>query len=154
MSDTNPDKIFPLPSKPDKINKSKETDVDNPPKKPNGWSNSAWKYVIAGVISGIFIAAFLWVADKIGSMWGALIASIPVSLVVAIIFIRADRLHNFIFALILGTIAYLVAAVIFFVLCTSTGINKWVNLIIALIAWIIVIGFLFWSFREELKDKN
>ena len=181
MSDNNPDEVFPFyPScyrnnishgnnifdknnTPDEKDTSdgtnisdgiKKNDVNNPEGKPSGLSTSVWKYVIAGVISGIFIATFLWVADRIGSMWGGIIASIPVSLIVAIVFIRADRLHTFTFALILGTIAYLVAAVTFFVLCTSTGLNKWACLVIALILWIIVIGFLFCSYRKDLKDKD
>src|SRR5680860_1038301 len=120
----------------------------NPPK------SSVWKYVIAGVLSGIFIAAFLWIADRIGSMWGGIIASIPVTLFAAIIFVRSDRLHTFTFALILGTIAYLVAAFIFFLLCTRTGLSKWANIGIALFFWAIVIGALFWYFRNKLKDTE
>ena len=127
---------------------------ENIPEKPSWWSTSVWKYVIAGVLSGIFVAAFLWVADRVGSLWGGIIASIPVSLIAAIIFVRADRLQNFTFALILGSIAYLAAAVTFFYLITSTCINKWISLIIALIIWIIIIIIIFWSFRENLRDKN
>lgn len=149
-------------NKSDKSNESNESNesdksnnLENDPKEKSWFTNSYWKYIIAGVISGIFIAGFLWVADRIGSMWGALIASIPVSLIAGIVFIQQEKLNTFIFALILGTIAYLTAAAIFFMLCNGLGgFGKWTILFISLVVWVIVIGVLYYFFRESLKDEK
>lgn len=135
-------------------NNTIKKDNNSPKNSKDWWSTSIWKYVIAGVLSGIFIAGFLWIADRFGSMWGGIIATIPVSLIAAIIFIKPERLHNFTFALILGTIAYLVAAVVFFVSCTSYGFGKWANLGIALFAWLIVTAVLFYSFRGRFCNEK
>lgn len=125
-----------------------------PPDQPKSWKDTWVKYVVAGVLTGIFVAIFLYVADKVGSMWGALIASIPVSLFAAILFVKEERLHTFAFALILGSIAYFVSAVVFLSLSACTSLNRWVILGISFVVWAIVIGVLFWWFRDALRDEE
>jgi drug/metabolite transporter (DMT)-like permease len=135
------------------VNQTVKSDCSDPDQ-PKSWKDTWIKYLVAGVLTGIFVAIFLWVADRVGSMWGALIASIPVTLFAAITFVKESRLHTFTFALILGSIAYFVAAVVFLSLISRTSWSRWVVLGAAFVAWAIVIGILFWWFRDSLKDHE
>ncbi len=127
---------------------SDETDTST-----QGWRQSWIKYLVAGVLTGIFVAFFLYIADHVGSMWGGLIATLPISLITAIFFIKASRINPFMFALALGSIAYFFA-IAGFIFLSGWSSNKWVIIGLSLLIWTIIIGLLFWYFSESLKDHD
>lgn len=115
-------------------------------------TNSPWRYVIGGVVSGLFIALFLYVADRYGSVWGALIATIPISLIVATFFLPKGKSSTFIFALMLGTVAFLLANVIYVLLLKCSGLNPGMILGISIIVWAIAIWIIYSGFWNSLQD--
>src|SRR4030067_1365813 len=63
------------------------------------------KALIAGIIAFIYVALFVWIADKHGPMAAGIFGSIPGILLAAIFFTEEKRKGPLVFSLILGGVA-------------------------------------------------
>ena len=112
------------------------------------------KAILAGLIAFIYIALFVWLADRFGPVWAAIFGSIPGTLLAAIFFTEEKKVPSLVFGLLLGGVAALAAAAIFYWLITSTGLDKSTVLIVSAIIWVIIIGLLVFGFRKKLESTE
>lgn len=114
------------------------------------WYKSlAARAIIAGVLAFIYIAVFVWLADQAGPIAAGIFGSIPGVLLAAILFESPDRVPSLVFALILGGLAALSSAIVFYWLVTSCNTDKRTVLLLSILIWIVMIGGLFYIFRDK-----
>lgn len=120
--------------------------------KSKWWESTLSRAIFAGILAFIYIALFVWLADKAGPIAAGIFGAIPGTLLAAIFFERPDRVPSLVFALILGGLASLASAVVFYWLITSCDTDKRTVLLLSILIWIVVIGVLFFVFRDKFHN--
>jgi len=117
-------------------------------KKPINW----WKNIIAGIITGILVAAVLIVTESVSLFWGVFLFVIPISAGIVVFSIDGELMPTFIFFMMLSSFAFAIAIAVMYTMLINS-FSKTASLVAFYVIWLVITGLFFLIFKDKLNGN-